>query len=139
MKLPRFLLTIVSITLFSLLYVYQQTEIFRLAYEGQNKISRLDDLLDKNTILRYNIETNTSLISIGDKVANNTDFEMPDAYRLVKLIRPLEGLKISQYISKKETLLSRIFGIKRQAEAKTISPSILKSSSRLMENIPANR
>ncbi len=123
MKFSNFLLVLVFVTIFSLLYVYQQTEIFRLAYDGQNKLSKVEDLLDKNTILRYNIARNASLIRIGNKVSNGTDFQMPDGYRLVKLSQPLEGLAVSQYVPKKETMVARIFGIKRQAEARTINPA----------------
>lgn len=121
MKFSNFLLVLVFVTLFSLLYVYQQTEIFRLAYDGQNKLSKVEDLLDKNTILRYNIARNASLIRIGNKLSNGSDFQMPDGYRLVKLSQPLEGLEVSQYVPKKETMVARIFGIKRQAEARTIN------------------
>ena len=123
MKFSNFLLVLVFVTLFSLLYVYQQTEIFRLAYDGQNKLSKVEDLLDKNTILRYNIARNASLIRIGNKVSSGSDFQMPDGYRLVKLSQPLEGLAVSQYVPKKETMVARIFGIKRQAEARTINPA----------------
>ena len=120
MKLSKFLLMVSFITLFSLLYVHQQTEIFRLAYTGQKKLSVFQDLLDKNTILRYNIAKNASLTRIGNKVSLAYDFEMPDTYRLVKLTHPL--LRVSQRMPKKETLLSRLFGVKREAQAKTINP-----------------
>ncbi len=110
------------ITLFSLLYVYQQTEIFRLAYTGQRRLVLFQDLLDKNTILRYNITRNASLTRIGNKVPITGDFEMPGTYRLVKLTHPLRELKISRQMPKRETLLSRIFGVTRQAEARPINP-----------------
>lgn len=124
MKLPKFLSLIIFITVFALLYVYQQTEIFLFAYEGQKKQVVLQDLLDKNSILRYNIARNASLIRIGNRISNNADFQMPDAYRLVKLAQPLDSLKVRQYIPKKESMIARIFGIKTQAEAKMIAPSV---------------
>jgi len=106
--------------MFSLLYVYQQTEIFRLAYVGQKKLVALEELLDKNTYLRYNIERNASLVQIGDRVSGNADFQMPDSYRLVRLVPSKEGFRLRAPASGKETLVSRIFGVKRQAEAETI-------------------
>ena len=124
MKLPKFLFAAGCITLFALLYVYQQSEIFRLAYLGQKKITYSQDLLDINTVLRYNISKNASLVRIGDKISSNADFQMPNTYRLVKLSRPLNGLRVSQYVPKKETLIARIFGIKREAQAKTINPLV---------------
>jgi hypothetical protein len=122
MRLPKFLSIVISVTCFSLLYVYQQTEIFRLAYVGQKKEAELQDSLDKNTILRYNIKNNASLAHIGNKISAHADFQMPDGYRLVRLVPSREGLKLNQQSVGTQTLLSRLFGIKRQAEAKTINP-----------------
>jgi hypothetical protein len=119
MRLPRFLLAIVFITSFSLLYVYQQTEVFRLAYAGQEKQAVFEELLDKNNILRYNIKNSASLVTIGNRVSNIAEYEMPDTYRLVRLAPSQERPKQPD---NGQTLLSRIFGIKRQAEAKPINP-----------------
>ncbi len=128
MRLSRFILLAVFCTLFSLFYIYQQTEIFRLAYDSQKKVSVMQELLDKNTILRYNISQNSSLIRIGNKISSSAEFQMPDTYRLVKLTHPVAGFKVNQYNMKKETVVSRLFGIKRQAEAKTITSATSFSS-----------
>jgi len=122
MRLSRFLILVSLVTSFSLLYVYQQSEIFRLAYAGQKRVTRFEDLLDKNAVLKYNIAKNVSLTRIGSKVSADPDFQMPDTYRLVRLMRPLRGIKVNRYVQKKEPLLSRLFGVKRQAEAMTINP-----------------
>jgi hypothetical protein len=122
MRLSKFLSVTTVATLCCLLYVYQQTEVFRLAYVGQKKEVSFLDLLDKNTFLRYNIEKNASLIRIGNKVFQARDYQMPDTYRLVRLAQPLENLKLARNKYKKENLFSRLFGIKRQAEARTINP-----------------
>ena len=122
MRVSRFLSIISFITLFSLLYVYQQTEIFRLAYAGQKKQSALTELLDKNTVLRYNIAKDASLVQIGSNISGSADFQMPDSYRLVRLRPSRQGFRLTEESANKETLLSRLFGIKRQAEAKTIKP-----------------
>jgi hypothetical protein len=52
------------VTLFSLLYVYQQTEILHLAYVGQKRVTAFEDLFDKNSVLRYNINKSSSLVHI---------------------------------------------------------------------------
>lgn len=122
MKIPRFLILSIIITTFSLLYVYQQSEMFRLAYAGQKKQAKFADLLDKNNLLRYNIEKNASLVRIGNKLAQTPEFEMPASYRLVRLSEPLENLTVAKHVFNRESLLSRLFGIRAQAEAKTISP-----------------
>ena len=110
------------LTVFSLLYVYQQTEIFRLAYMGQKKQVSFEDLLDKNCLLRYNIEKNASLASIGDKISGYADFQMPDSYQLVRLSPSSESRDTRNQALRKTALLSRIFGTNRQAEAKTLNP-----------------
>jgi len=122
MRVARFLTTITFITCFSLLYVYQQTEVFRLAYLAQKKQSNFQDLLDKNSVLRYNIKRNASLVQLGNRISHSVDFQMPDSYRLVRLAPSAQDLKLKGESANKETILSRLFGIKRQAEARTISP-----------------
>ena len=120
MRLSKFISLLLILTCFCLLYVYQQTEVFRLAYVGQKNQSAMQDLLDKNTILRYNVNKNASLIHIGNKVSDSTDYELPESYRLVRLGPSKEALKAKSV--NRETLFSNLFGIKAQAEAKTVSP-----------------
>ncbi len=122
MKAHKFLSLVFVITSFSLLYVYQRTEIFRLGYVGQKKLTVFQDLLDHNTILRYNIEKKASLVQIGDKVSKSASFQMPDSYRLVRLARSSVNSRIKPQLAERENIVSRFFGIKRQAEAKTINP-----------------
>lgn len=123
MKLSKFLPAVTFITMFSLLYVYQQTEILRLAYLGQRRHAEFQDSLDKNAVLRYNIERKASLIMIGGKVSQIADFQMPETYRLVKMTNVPENLQVNQGLSR-ENIFARVFGIKRQAEAKTVNPSL---------------
>ncbi|MCX5707353.1 MAG: hypothetical protein NTW13_06900 [Candidatus Omnitrophica bacterium] len=122
MKLSKFLSLTAFITLFSLLYVYQQSEIVRLAYAGQRQQTTFQELLDKNSILRYNIEKNSSLVHLTSSISGQADLQMPDTYQLVRLVPSREGLMIQDTIVSKETLFSRIFGVKKQAEARTINP-----------------
>lgn len=122
MKLPKFLFWVGFSTFFALLYVHQESEVFRLAYAGQKKVAQFQDLLDKNTILRYNIESNISLVNINDKLSNGSEYEMPGTYHLVRLSSPSGELKPNQRPAQKENILARIFGVKREAQAKTINP-----------------
>jgi hypothetical protein len=125
MKLSKFLTLAFMITSFSLLYVWQQTEVFRLAYAGQKNLAVFQDSLDENSLLRYNLKKDTSLVRIGTKASASGDFQMPDNYCLVRLATAKEGIKAAKgYSPKKKNLLSRIFEVKRQAEAKTLNPSI---------------
>ncbi|MBM3249263.1 MAG: hypothetical protein FJZ09_00240 [Candidatus Omnitrophica bacterium] len=122
MRVSRFLAIVSCVTCFSLLYVYQQTEVFRMAYMGQKRQSSVDDLLDKNAVLRYNIQRKASLVEIGNRISGSTEFQMPDTYRLVRVRPARNSLKLAQGPALRETLFSRFFGIKRQAEARTINP-----------------
>lgn len=119
MKIPRFLTIAVVMTLVSLLYVYQQSEIFRLAYVGQKRQATLDELLDKNTLLRYNIERQSSVVNIGNRLSVSSEFQMPDSYRFVRLPSAPAHRRVAG--GDTETLLARIFGPHRQAEAGPVS------------------
>ncbi len=123
MRLSKIFSLITFVTFLCVLYVYQQTEILRLAYLGQKKITVFEDLLDKNSILRYNIGRNASLVHIGNKVFKGNDLQMPDTYRLVRLTPPKNNIRLGTNNLKRENIVSRFFSIKRQAEARTISPS----------------
>ncbi len=122
MRLTRFLSITVFITSFCVLYVYQQSEIFRLAYMGQKKQATFNELLDKNTVLRYNIKKNSSLVNIGSRISDTNEFQMPDNYRFVKFISSRDGLKLADQNQGRTGLLARIFSLKREAQAKTINP-----------------
>jgi hypothetical protein len=124
MKLSRFIILAFAITVFSLLYVWQQTEVFRLAYDGQKSTRCFQDLLDENSVLRYNLKRSTSLVKIGNKLSGSGDFQMPNNYCLVKLINPNDSVRVANRRSpRRENLVARIFGVNRQAEAKTINTS----------------
>ena len=83
------------------------------------------DSLDKNTLLRYNIKETTSLIHIDDKVSEYAHFEIPESYLLVRLTYPQEVFRVAKQPRslKRENIAYRLFGIKREAQAKTINPA----------------
>jgi hypothetical protein len=118
MKLSKFLSVALFMTIFCVLYVWQQTEIVRLAYAGQKKQVEFQELLDNNSQLRYNIEKSSSLVELGPSLSGRSDFSMPERYQIVRLApkpaNPASGAR--------ETIFARIFSVKRQAEAKTVNP-----------------
>jgi hypothetical protein len=125
MKLSRFLSLLMSVTLLSLLYVWQQTEVLRLAYEGQKNYVYFQDLLDENSSLRYNLTKNTSVTKMAGRISGQGDFRMPDNYCLVKVSVPKSQTQyVRRHSHRRDTLASRVFGIKRQAEAKTINTAV---------------
>jgi len=122
MKMTKFLSVTVFVTSFCVLYVYQQSEIFRLAYLGSKRQNTYNELLNKNTALSYNIKKNSSLVNIGNRINETRDFQMPDKYRFVKVVPSKEGLEPVSQDRGREGLLASIFGLNREAQAKTINP-----------------
>lgn len=122
MKTPRFLLLTTLITSFCLLYVYQQAEIIKLAYTGQRYQAKCQEMLERNSNLRYTIKENGSLVRIGERIAKDSDFQMPDTCRYVTFASSAMRRVTPGEVSPRQTLVSRIFGIKSQAEANTINP-----------------
>jgi len=123
MKMTKFFTVTVFVTSFCLLYVYQQSEIFRLAYLGSRRQVTYNELFDKNTALSYNIKKSSSLVNIGSRISGTSDFQMPDKYRFVKVVTSKDGgIRPANQNQGKEGLLAAIFSLKREAQAKTINP-----------------
>jgi hypothetical protein len=120
MKLPRFLFTVLFLTIVSLAYVWQQTEIFCLAYKGQRRLSAYQNLAEKNAMLKYCKQSNISLVRLSNRLEEKDSFQIPETYRLVRLVFPQQSLRAKANPPKRENFLSRLFSVKRQAEAKTI-------------------
>ena len=121
MKLARLLTIVALITLSALAYVYQQTRVYALAYLSQRKLAELQDSLDKNSLLRYAVSEKVSLVHISAKLCTDNDtFSMPEAYRLVK-VSSSSGILQPQKRRPSTNIFARIFGVQKQAEAKTIN------------------
>lgn len=123
MRLPKFLIVISTVTLLAMIYVHQQTEIFYLAYGREKKQANLQELIDRNNILRYNTSLLSSLPYLDKKLfVNNADFEIPQEQRLVKLILVEKELNVANNFKKRENLFSKFFNIMtQQAEAKPLN------------------
>lgn len=122
MKLCRFLVFASVLTSIALAYVWQQSAVVGLAYEGQAKTAAFQDLLDKNSQLRYSLKQSTSLVHLAGRVADKNDFQMPKNYYLVKVTSPKQkATSESNRVSKTLRLVYRLFGVQREAEAKTLN------------------
>ena len=120
MKLSKFFTVMGMVTIISLCYVYQQTQIFLLSYKhGKDRIE-YQNLLDKNISLKYSLEKVKSVSYIGNKIFSDTSsFEMPDDSHVGELeVAKEEAVKVNSLPH--ETLLSKIFDAKLEVEAKTI-------------------
>lgn len=119
MRILRFLFLAISLTSVALLYVYQQTEIVRLAYSQQKDSDFFKELLDKNSLLRYNINRKMSLVNLGD-ILHDGDYVMPDNYQLV-LLGKLQPKADLRQVKTRRQVLGGLFVSRNQAEAKTIN------------------
>lgn len=120
MRLNKFIITAITVTLVSVLYVYQQSKIVYLAYQEQERSDLLEEFIDRNNNLQYELNHQMSLVSI-EKLWKDGDFEWPHQEQLVSL---LTEQQISENREEKEpgNLFTHIFGLKSQAEATPIKP-----------------
>lgn len=55
MRLSKFLATVSLVAIISLLIVHQEIELVKASYKIQSNSNKLNDLLDRNKILEYNV------------------------------------------------------------------------------------
>lgn len=121
-RVNKFLSMAGIFTAFSLLYVYQQTEVFRLAYTGQKKQVACQTIANKNSLLRYSIDRKTSLVCLGNKILESSEFQMPDSYQYVQVSTARQEMRPAPDFFGKESVFGKLFGLKREAQARTINP-----------------
>lgn len=124
MRFNKFLVALSFITFMALIYVYQQAQIFYLAYQSDKKQARLQDSLDKNSILKYNMNVFASLPYLDRSFLSKcSDFELPQEQRLVQLDLTVGPTVLYSKVSeKKPNLFSKFLNIiTKQAEAKPIN------------------
>ena len=116
-----FFTIVLAVTLLALLYVYQESKIIHLAYQEQESLAFLETLIDENNHFRYNIDRQVSLVSIKE-LWQNGDFEWPGREHLVSSFSVEQSFMDKQQTKNRENLFTRLFGLKSQAEAKSIKP-----------------
>ena len=107
----------------SLVCVYQQKQIFYLAYQGDRKQTKLQELLDRNNVLRYNLNVYSSLPYLDKRLfVKSADFEIPQVQRLVKLDFTQTKTRMTRNPEKNKNLFTNLFNIiTKQAEARPIN------------------
>lgn len=121
MRITKFLIIALAVTLLAVLYVYQQSKIIHLAYQGQEGLAFLESLVDKNSNLRYNINRQMSLVSIAG-LWEEGDFEWPHQKQLVSLTTIRQTPEDNRQIKETENIFTRLLGLRSQAEATLIKP-----------------
>ncbi len=123
MRFPKFLLVLSCITFIALVYTYQQSQIFYLAYQTNKRQSRLQETLDRNHILRYNIGVFGSLPCLEKSLLiGDSDFEIAQDKQLVRL-KVIKAEEIANLATRnKPNLILSLFNIiTKQAEARPIN------------------
>jgi len=127
MKTTRCLLVTGLVTVLSLLYVFQQTEAVKLAYRITAEEKKLETAQDRRTALEFLLSTLESPFSIEQNfMLPNGSFEMPRAFRLVKVEPPAAPSAAALSVATSSTSSGwRRFAFRslfsaRQAEARTV-------------------
>jgi len=108
--------------------VWQQTQIVKLSYNKQDKISLCSQLLDRNTFLRYNLMMLESSGNLSKSLVTFDDsYEMPHFSQIVDLRSRQEKDRLALNASKKYSqvqqnkekpnLFLSLFSPRSQAEA----------------------
>ena len=121
MRITKFLIIAFAVTLLAVLYVYQQSKIIHLAYQGQERLALFESSVDKNSNLRYNINRQMSLVSIAG-LWEEGDFEWPHQKQLVSLTTIRQTPEDNRQIKETENIFTRLLGLRSQAEATLIKP-----------------
>jgi hypothetical protein len=119
MKLNRFFIILLLVTVICLLYVQMQVEIVKLAYEGRAKESRLKELLDTKSLLVYNINNLESVNNLGQKfLCSQKDLQFADRTQIASLkLTSSPSINLAKSKKKNTGLLANLFNLKSQAEA----------------------
>ena len=121
MGLNKIFIIVLGITMLALLYVYQQSNIIQLAYQEQERLALLENLINKNNNLRYNLDRQMSLVSISG-LWQEGHFEWPNRKQLLSFSTISQELEQSKQVKETESIFTRFFGLKSQAEATSVKP-----------------
>lgn len=120
MSFRRIIISFVMLTVIGLLFVHIQVRIVELGYEIREKEDLLVQLLDRNKILVYNINTLSSPLNLNEQVlVKRKDLSAVNSYRKVRLASIRKSV-IASRESPIMSFISNLFTPKAQAEASVI-------------------
>lgn len=121
MNLKKILITVSLFTFLALAHVYQQSKIIQLAYEEQQRLALLENLIDKNNNFRYNINWRTSLVSMAG-IWEKQEFEWPRQQQLASLSFRSKTSQEAAKSQELENVFAGLFRLRSQAEATQVKP-----------------
>ena len=88
MRLFKYVISIVIVTLAALVYVHQQVELVKLSYSIDCKEKALKTIIDQREILRYNI-SNLESPSRLEKIlsSRNINVSLPKRAQIIRLVK----------------------------------------------------
>ncbi|MBL7081437.1 MAG: hypothetical protein ISS44_02580 [Candidatus Omnitrophica bacterium] len=122
MKLNKFFFIVVLLALGALLCVHQRTKVYRFAYQVENNLTTLENLLNENNLLRYDLNKKSSVVSLAH-LFQERRLQWPGKDQLVIAYSSRDTESAPAVISKSKNLFVRIFDLKTQAQAQTTCAS----------------
>lgn len=123
MKIYRFSVFLVFMTLVTLLYVHQQVQLLKLSYKINLNESQIARVLDQNKSLIYNVTRLKSPVYLDKKfLAINKDFAIPKQWQIVKIATSGEAGQpvATAKLEKQRSGIFKIFGKPREALANIV-------------------
>jgi len=123
MKLSRFFIFIMTIAVISLFYVHQQIELVKFSYKVQSNQHELNNLLDQNAILKYNVIALKAPYNLENRLAaNDIKMVMPERWQVVRVAGSGMEKKVFSESKTPPLLYSflKFFTLSREAQAKPI-------------------
>lgn len=128
MKLMKSIQMMGLFTVLALIYIHMQMQIFDMAYQGKKKQRELEDLVNSNAMISYNIMKLTSSHNLGLRLLNDDSdlrFRAQDNVVEVATTKSLEegGQKLSRRDTGKAKSLLNLLSLRSEAEAKSTEES----------------
>ena len=123
MRLPKFFTVITMITVISLFYVHQQTELIKQSYKVRSNQDKLNDLLDRNRVLEYNVVALKAPFNLEDRLAaNDIKLVLPERWQVVHVAGSAmeRGDEVKEKSPSPVFAFFKFFTLSRVAQAKPI-------------------
>lgn len=122
MKIYRFSVFLIFVTLVALLYVHQQVQLLDISYRINSKEREIARLLDQNRILVYNATRLKSSVYLDKKFLSEKDYLIPQQWQVVKVERQKKAQQpvVTARLEKRPSRILKIFGRPREAMANTM-------------------
>lgn len=125
MKLSKFIYLVIFITIVSIIYVQLQVQIFALAYNGKKREVTFKELLDRKTIMMYNINRLESAENIGTTLlSRDSNLQFSDKTQIARFDMPIQlagNFNAEPKLeNKRPNFLISFFSLKSEAQAKPI-------------------